>query len=93
MFVEGAGNYWLTQNNGNESSALSYIPESVWNESTDTQLSAGGGGFSTFFAQPSWQVGRGITPGAMRGVPDVSLAAADGHDPYIIVTRRVILRW
>jgi uncharacterized protein (TIGR03437 family) len=86
MFNEDAGNYWLAQNNANGSSATKYIPETVWDESTATQLSAGGGGFSTFFTQPAWQAGPGVRAGAMRGVPDVSLAAANDHDPYIIVT-------
>jgi uncharacterized protein (TIGR03437 family) len=84
MFLGGSG-YWSTQNNSNQSSALSYIPEAVWNESTDGQLSAGGGGYSTFFAQPAWQVGGGITPGNPRGVPDVSLTAAPNDDPYAVV--------
>jgi len=86
MFNEGGSNYWNSQNSANGSSATGYIPETVWNESTDSQLSAGGGGFSTFFTQPAWQVGPGVQAGVMRGVPDVALAAADGHDPYIIVT-------
>jgi uncharacterized protein (TIGR03437 family) len=84
MFNEGADtNYWNFQNNNNGSSATGYIPETVWNESTPTQLSSGGGGFSILFTQPPWQAGPGVPGGAMRGVPDVSLAAADGHDPYI----------
>jgi uncharacterized protein (TIGR03437 family) len=86
MFNEGNGNYWNFQNNNNGSSATGYIPETVWNESTLTQLSSGGGGFSTIFTQPPWQAGPGVPAGAMRGVPDVSLAAADGHDPYITVS-------
>jgi subtilase family serine protease len=39
--------------------ALSYIPENVWNEScasaTCASIWAGGGGASAFFAKPSWQ--------------------------------------
>ena len=86
MFNEGTGNYWNFQNYNNGSSATGYIPEKVWNESTLTQLSSGGGGFSTIFTQPPWQAGPGVRAGAMRGVPDVALAAAAGHDPYITVS-------
>jgi uncharacterized protein (TIGR03437 family) len=84
MFTGGNG-YWSTVNSGNGSSALSYIPETVWNESTDSQLSAGGGGYSIFFGQPSWQTGDGIIAGNARGVPDVSLTAAPNDDPYATI--------
>jgi uncharacterized protein (TIGR03437 family) len=84
MFTDAGGSYWSFQNAGNDSSALSYIPETVWNESTDSQLSAGGGGYSSFFARAAWQVGSGIPPGTARGVPDVSLTAAPNDDPYAV---------
>ena len=68
-------------------SALSYIPENVWNESctgSGCGLWAGGGGVSTFFTKPSWQSGvTGIPNDGARDVPDVSLTAA-GHDPYLL---------
>ena len=45
-------------------SALSYIPEVVWNESGTvaggSQLWASGGGTGIFFAKPSWQSGNGV---------------------------------
>jgi kumamolisin len=41
--------------------------EVVWND--DPTRSAGGGGFSTFFAKPGYQA---AVPGAKRGVPDVA---------------------
>ena len=50
MFT-GGSNYWSSENNINGSSALSYIPETVWNESTDTRLSASGGGYSIFYSR------------------------------------------
>ncbi|MGA2211919.1 MAG: protease pro-enzyme activation domain-containing protein [Bryobacteraceae bacterium] len=84
MFT-GGNSYWSSQNNFNQTSALSYIPETVWNESTNSQLSAGGGGYSIFFAQPAWQVGQGVTAGNPRGVPDISLTAAPNDDPYAVV--------
>ncbi|HVW11914.1 MAG TPA: protease pro-enzyme activation domain-containing protein, partial [Bryobacteraceae bacterium] len=31
--TEGSGNYWSSANNANHASALSYIPENVWNDS------------------------------------------------------------
>ncbi|MGZ4507223.1 MAG: S53 family peptidase [Blastococcus sp.] len=41
--------------------------EVVWND--DPTTSAGGGGFSAFFAKPGYQT---TVPGAKRGVPDVA---------------------
>jgi subtilase family serine protease len=67
-------------------SALSYIPEDVWNESgTDggTGLLASGGGGSTVYAKPSWQTGPGVPADGRRDVPDVALSAAS-HDGYLI---------
>ena len=85
--------YWAASNNStSQSSALSYIPEDVWNEAcTVAQCGSGnaglwssGGGASVFFAKPSWQVGvAGIPNDGARDVPDVSLTAA-GHDAYLL---------
>jgi subtilase family serine protease len=83
-----AAQYWSTANGAGRGSALGYIPETVWNESLSNGgagLWASGGGPSTVYAQPSWQIG---VPGAapangMRAVPDVALTAA-AHDGYII---------
>jgi hypothetical protein len=85
--------YWSSTNNTHTlESALSYIPEDVWNESClasecgdDAGIWAGGGGASSFFAKPSWQSGvEGIPNDGWRDVPDVSLTAAAGHDPYLL---------
>ncbi len=88
MFNEGTGNYWSNATNATTdavSSALSYIPEQVWNEtSTFGSLAAGGGGASVFFAKPSWQVGTGVPADFARDVPDLALDAAVGHDGYLI---------
>ncbi len=81
-FNEGSGDYWsfLTD------SALSYIPEIAWNDSfTLNYLAASGGGYSTLFARPSWQLGTGM-PGSTRAVPDVSMTASWYHDPYALYT-------
>ena len=92
-FNEGASSakYWSTTNNAsNEGSALSYIPEKVWNESSTVTGGSGlwssGGGASVVYAQPTWQKGVAGTAAAngMRAVPDIAMSAA-GHDGYIIV--------
>lgn len=83
--------YWNTANGTNAVSAKSYIPENVWNEScsaaqcgSNANISAGGGGASSFFDKPSWQSGvAGIPSDGVRDIPDVSLTAA-GHDPYLL---------
>jgi hypothetical protein len=96
-FAEGSGSYWNTSNDSHLASAKSYIPETVWNESSYTTsgasangLWAGGGGFSTIYSTPSWQTGTGVptvdpgtTSGHHRYLPDVSLNAA-GHDGYLV---------
>jgi subtilase family serine protease len=83
-----AGNttYWA-QAVGSDvtSSALSYIPEQIWNDD-DSQygLSSGGGGTSTLTPRPSWQTGvPGIPSGSYRLVPDISLDASDANAPYL----------
>ncbi len=84
------GAYWNTQNGGTFGSALSYIPEDVWNANCTGSacgtgnILAGGGGKSQFFTKPSWQTGvAGIPADGARDVPDVALAAA-GHTPYLL---------
>jgi uncharacterized protein (TIGR03437 family) len=84
-FNEGAGDYWSATNTAAGASALSYIPEMVWNDSViDNTPSGGGGGISVLFDKPWWQAGLGVPADGLRDVPDVSLAAALDHDPYII---------
>jgi len=76
--------YWSSSNaSGTQASALSYIPEIVWNESGSSGLWASGGGVSSVYAKPSWQAGPGVPADGHRDVPDVSLTAA-GHDGYLI---------
>jgi subtilase family serine protease len=86
MFNDSGGVYWNPSYSPYES-ALSYIPEVAWNESTFDALAASGGGLSTYFSQPSWQVGPGVHNWGWRGVPDVALDAAYLHDPYVIFTQ------
>ncbi len=48
-----------------------YQSESVWNDSgTAVDIGAGGGGFSSVYSKPLYQLG--AVPGQARGVPDVS---------------------
>ena len=94
-FNEQGGAYW--QSNGNQdvvTSALSYIPERVWNddallqsEGDPSPLASGGGGASILFAQPSWQTGvPGIPANGARNLPDISLDAGLGNDPLLVCT-------
>jgi len=103
MFTGDVGDtasYWI-QTVGLVNSAIQYIPESPWNESSLTVgLAAGGGGESTApyidpttglptgaleFPLPSWQ--SGLVYGTQgRLVPDVSFTAGAGHDGYMTCT-------
>lgn len=83
-FNEGSGSYWSSGNDSYGGSALSYIPETAWNDTSDSNgLEAGGGGKSTLFAKPSWQSGSGVPADGVRDVPDLALAASSGHDGYL----------
>ncbi len=81
--------YWgLFSNASTKQSVLSYIPEKVWNESSNdpnsVSLWAGSGGESTWWYKPDWQTGDGVPNNIGRMLPDISLSAA-GHDGYMIV--------
>jgi subtilase family serine protease len=80
--------YWSTSNGTGYESALGYIPEGAWNESTVVgtssttyQVAASGGGVSKYITKPSFQTGLGVPADGFRDVPDVSFPAAD-HDGY-----------
>jgi hypothetical protein len=93
MFNEnGQGSkYWRAAGQYITGSAISYIPEDVWNESCtsaqcgqNANIWSAGGGKSTLFTKPSWQAGvSGIPTDGARDLPDISLTAA-GHDPYLV---------
>jgi subtilase family serine protease len=95
--VNTPGTYWSTSNGTTGGSALSYIPEQPWNETTAAQGlnagGAGGGGASAFFAKPAWQIASvatapGNTPNdASRDVPDIAFNAASNHDGYIVCSQ------
>jgi len=96
MFNENGedSTYWGSEAPLSES-AISYIPEDVWNESSPTAgLWAGSGGASagniqsggttSAILKPSWQAGvTGIPNDGVRDLPDVALTAAS-HDPYLL---------
>lgn len=83
--------YWSTSTTAQET-ALSYIPEDVWNDSClsascggNANIAAGGGGASIYVSRPSWQTGvnGNFDANNMRDLPDVSLNA-DPHDGYVL---------
>jgi len=96
MFNENglASKYWISTPPISET-AISYIPENVWNESSLTNglwSSSGGasagniqsGGTTRGVPKPSWQAGViGIPQDTVRDLPDVSLTAG-AHDPYLL---------
>jgi subtilase family serine protease len=89
-FNEGSGNYWYTGNSSTDVSVISYISEVAWNQSGNvaggSDLWSTGGGASSIYGKPTWQVAPGV-PTGFRGnhryVPDVALSAAT-HDAYVI---------
>ncbi len=84
----GATQYWSGTNNGNSGSALSYIPEMVWNDTAvDGSLAASGGGVSKLFSKPSWQTGAGVPADGQRDVPDLALTSSADHDGYLICSQ------
>jgi hypothetical protein len=84
-FAEGAGRYWSPTYNDDGSSALSYIPEKAWNDTSQGGLlTASGGGVSTLFARPNWQIASALPADNARHVPDLAFTASAQHDPYLI---------
>ena len=86
-----ATNFWGSScSTTSEASALSYIPEVVWNDGVaNGGFSASGGGASAtgFFAKPSWQTGPGVPSDGRRDVPDIAFSASPSHDPYLICSQ------
>jgi hypothetical protein len=89
-FNEGSGAYWQPASGSDViTSALSYIPEMAWNDTSNPQntggeLLAGGGGASAFFSKPGWQTGAGVPADGFRDVPDLSLNSSPIHDGLLI---------
>jgi subtilase family serine protease len=81
--------YWTAQSSTDViTSAKPYIPEIVWNDSSSQSgLSASGGGASALFAKPSWQTGvPGIPNDGKRDVPDVALYSSPSFPGYLFCT-------
>jgi subtilase family serine protease len=79
------------------STALTYIPEQVWNDDAadvaagvpkgTNPLSSGGGGISLYEPRPTYQANvPGIPAGSTRLVPDISLAASPDFPGYLFCT-------
>jgi subtilase family serine protease len=92
----GANEYWSYSSTADIiSSALQYIPEASWNDTSYDQsqnptntLTSGGGGVSLYYAMPSWQWAPGNFSGApMRFVPDVAFSASADHDAYLLCSQ------
>jgi hypothetical protein len=83
--------YWLGSSTADIiSSAIMYIPEMAWNDTTfDIEngggLAASGGGASIYFTklEAPWQAGTGVPADGKRDVPDLALAASPNHDGYL----------
>ncbi|GHO53293.1 S53 family peptidase [Ktedonobacter robiniae] len=75
-YVTGVGGTSLSVD-GNSN----YIGETTWNDSTG--VGAGGGGVSSYWSHPAWQVAPGTNASVNRQVPDVALNAAMGAQ-YLI---------
>ncbi|MBV9105236.1 MAG: VCBS repeat-containing protein [Verrucomicrobia bacterium] len=67
----GGTSLYLNASNGTIAS------ESAWSD--------GGGGISTFFGRPAWQVGAGVPSGNHRAVPDVASVADPDTGGYLIL--------
>ena len=83
----GGTTYWNSTSNSNGGSALSYIPEMAWNDTTlVASLSGSGGGASKLNAKPTWQTGNGVPADGARDVPDVSFTSSPNQDGYLTCT-------
>ena len=83
-------NYWNGSSDPNDTSAsaLSYITETVWNNSNSIgENVATGGGVSKQFTKPAWQTGTGVPADGHRDVPDLALSSSPNHDGYIICSQ------
>ena len=89
-FLDGGSGttYWSASNDVGGGSAVQYIPEEAWNDTSVVgELAAGGGGASTIFAKPPWQTGTGVPADGRRDVPDVSFHASFANDGYLICSQ------
>ncbi|HUB81414.1 MAG TPA: protease pro-enzyme activation domain-containing protein [Bryobacteraceae bacterium] len=86
-FNEAGLSYWSAVNGPYGGSAISYIPETSWNDTLESGgLAASGGGKSSVYTKPAWQTGPGVPDDGVRDVPDVALDASNQHDPYWVIS-------
>jgi subtilase family serine protease len=90
-FNEGSLTYWSSSNGPFGGSALSYIPETAWNDAAASEalggtIAASDGGASSIYKKPAWQAGPGVPNDGARDVPDVSLDASNRNDPYVVIS-------
>ena len=79
--------YWATANTADDGSAQSYIPEQAWNEShaaTKVSLLGSGGGASSLFTKPIWQIAPGVPSDGARDLPDMAMDAGTYDDGYVL---------
>jgi uncharacterized protein (TIGR03437 family) len=96
QFIDANASYWRNANDVNGASALSYIPETAWNQTNGASggpsgLFATGGGASVLFSKPLWQTGPGVPDDGARDVPDVALAASS-REGYMFVIGGALTR-
>lgn len=81
----GSSPYWRPAPDFNGVSALGYTPETAWNDSVALKtVAAGGGGPSSVFPRPNWQIGPGMPAGDKRLTPDISFAAGLYSNGYVV---------
>ncbi len=90
--LSSSATFWSQGNDSNNGSALSYMPETAWNDtaseiSNGGSLSASGGGASTQFPKPAWQTGAGVPADGQRDVPDVTFSASADSEGYLICSQ------
>lgn len=90
--VNSPATYWKATNDAGNGSAISYIPETSWNDTTRDianggTFSASGGGASALFSKPTWQTGAGVPKDGKRDVPDIALNASADHDGYLLCSQ------
>ena len=75
-FTKTAGRIGAARTTANGGSALSYIPEIAWNDSSASNgFAPGGGGSFHTFPKPSWQTGTGVPNDGFRMCRSVAIAA------------------
>lgn len=77
-----ASSPWVLGCGGTSIASTSPLSEVVWNDGTNG--GATGGGVSTLFALPAFQIGAGVPGNKFRGVPDVA-GNADPNTGWIII--------